>query len=727
MSEPRRLFAYSVYLLTVFLSAFLLFQVQPLIGRYILPWFGGSPAVWTTCMLFFQVALFGGYVYAHVLVARLSPKMQAALHVVLLGSALSFLPIIPDAVLKAHSGNDPSARIVLLLALTVGLPYFALSATGPLLQGWFVRTFPGRSPYRLYALSNVGSLLALLSYPFLFEPALRTETQAVSWSWGFGGFVACGIACAVLMTRSRDSDESEIPAMNAGDEPEKRPTLGQVVLWFALAGVATTMLLATTNQVSTDIAVIPFLWVMPLSLYLLTFILCFDSDRWYRRGPVAAGLVTFVIATCYLMLNTAHYWQTIESLAAQIAVYFGLLFCACMACHGELVRLKPEPRYLTHFYLSISAGGAIGGLFVGLVAPMVFDILLELHFAIVATCVVYLFVIHRDEATENSQRTPAGMWLSAAGGIVVLCWVLNIHATRVTRSAIALDRNFYGVLRVHRFKDCFVLKHGQIRHGHQFVDAERRNLPTTYYGHQSGAGLVLRHHKPQQPHRVGLIGLGAGTLAAYAKPGDYYRFYEINPAVVDLAKQYFTYLPDCRGELEIVVDDGRIALEREPPQEFDALILDAFTGDAIPTHLLTVECCQLYLKHLKPDGVMALHINNRHLDLRPVCGGLAEKFGLEAMCLTTEKDESLGTESTVWILMSRSEESLASIDIESAREVGMGGRTVVWTDQWSNLLSVMGAGRKQTHAAAETAGRTSRPKSQRPAIPASGDVTLSDP
>jgi hypothetical protein len=696
MPSARRLLIQALFLLTVFLSAFLLFQVQPLISKTILPWFGGSPAVWTTCMLFFQVVLSGGYVYAHLLASRLSGRVQGLLHAGLLIAAVCCLPITPDESWKPDSNGSPVAAILLLLGATIGLPYFVLSSTGPLLQSWFLKAVPGKVPYRLYALSNAGSLLALISYPFVFEPLFAIGTQGSFWSWSFAGFAVCCGFCgivAVLRPGTADvihADDTPDAASTEIDRSTTSPTGAELLLWCALAAVPSTMLLATTNQVCTDIAVVPFLWVLPLSLYLLSFILCFDSDRWYSRKIFLPALLLCVVATCLLLWDAALLLNTVTAITPQAMIYFGLLFCCCMVCHGELVQLKPHPKYLTTFYLSMSIGGAMGGLFVGLIAPLVFQTLAELPVAIVATVALVLVVLYRDEASplRGPRRRP--VWLLASAGMILLTGAFYMQSRVLTAKAVAMSRNFYGVLRVEGFQDAYVMKHGQIRHGHQFRDATRRRHPTTYYGYDSGVGLVLRQHRADTPRRVGVIGLGAGTLAVYAQPGDAWRLYEINPEVVDMANEYFTYLSESKGDCEVVIADGRIALERESPQSFDVLVLDAFSGDAVPAHLLTRECGALYLKHLKADGILAMHITNRHLDLRPVCRGLAVEFGLQVMCTFTEKQPGDGTNDTLWFLMSRNAESLSSLKRGRASRIDPGPSVVLWTDQWTNLLSAMG-------------------------------------
>ena len=530
---------------------------------------------------------------------------------------------------------------------------------------------------------------------------MTTQLQAMFWSWGFGAFACCCMVCAIVMALRTRPDSAASLAPAASDAPPSPapattydaqavpPTGGQVALWFALAAVPSVMLLATTSQVCTDIAVVPFLWVLPLSLYLLTFILCFDSDRWYQRKLFGTSLILFAIGTVVLLWDAALSWRFVTSIAVQAATYFGLLFCACMVCHGELVRLKPHPKYLTLFYLSMSAGGAIGGIFVAIISPILFSTLFELHLGIVASCVLLMAVIFRDQASDYYRGRHPGVWTAMAALVIALGWTLNAHAGRVTRDAVAIARNFYGVLRVDGFKQSFVLKHGSIRHGHQFRDPERRRLPTTYYGYKSGVGLAMAQHHAGEARHFGVIGLGAGTLAVYAKSQDRIRMYEINPAVVAMANDFFTYLSECAGQCDVVTADGRIALENEAPQNFDVLVLDAFSGDAIPTHLLTKECFELYLKHLKPDGLLAFHITNRHVNLRPVCQGLAQEFGLSIKCTYAVRDREAGTQDTMWVLMSRDKAALDAIELGDTLEVELGDQTILWTDHWSNLLSVI--------------------------------------
>lgn len=675
-----------LYAVTIFLSAFLLFQVQPLLGKFILPWFGGSPAVWTTCMLVFQVLLFAGYAYAHATTQYLKPGKQALLHLGLLAAACLLLPITPDASWKPNAQDSPVWRIIFLTACSVGVPYFILSSTGPLVQGWFSRTLPAASPYRLYALSNLGSLLALLTYPFVVEPAFATPTQAILWSVLFGLFAVLCASCATVMWRTQSlAVPTTSPVAAVAVEQIAAPPQNITGLWFGLAMLPSVLLLAITNQVCMDVAVIPFLWVLPLALYLLTFILAFDASSWYSRKWYSLAAAVAIALTCMIMLKQP------GGLLGELTIYFSALFCCCMVCHGELVRLKPHPQYLTKYYLTISAGGAAGGLFVGLVAPVIFIGYYELHLAFVGFLLLYLAVRARE---EHPLMSATSIWTRRLGGVGVLCGV-GILMTQLGSSdgALATKRNFYGVLRVLDVKTTDVVQHrrelvhGRIVHGRQYLAPERKNWPTSYFGHESGVGRVLDAGQPSQPRRIGVIGLGIGTLASYARPGDQFRFYEINPDVIDLAQEYFTCLKDCHGEVSIVKGDARLVLEHEEPQGFDVLVIDAFSGDAIPVHLLTREAWQVYLKHLRPDGILACHISNLHFDLRPVVTGLAEDLGWQHRILSSKGNPEIGTVMSHWSLMSRDGARLQSILGPDATETT--GRKILWTDDQSNLFEVL--------------------------------------
>jgi hypothetical protein len=676
---------------TVLLSAFLLFQVQPLLGKSILPWFGGSPAVWTTAMLFFQITLFAGYAYAHGIVRFLPTTAQAGLHTIVLTAACLLLPIVPAESWKGRDVEDPTGVIFALLAVTVGLPYFALSATGPLLQAWYHAWKADGSPYRLYALSNAGSLAGLLTYPLLVEPNLRLRAQANSWSLGFGVFAGCCALTGLLVAQSGRLRVEQAEQRR----PAPKVTWPERLAWLGLSMLGSVLLLATTNHVCQDVAVFPFLWVIPLALYLLTFIVCFDRPQWYVRKWIAAAAVLWLLTT-----ESSHVLE--EALDRRLGIValaslsFGALFLGCMVCHGELVRRAPAPAKLTEFYLFMSAGGALGGMFVGLVAPAIFNAFWEWPLAIAATVLVALVAVwdeFRPSEPETRRQWLARTAITAVTGALVLMQVGQGALDR--RPAIFAERNFYGVVTVSdeapsAGSDAIrMMVNGGIQHGRQFLDDRRRREPLAYYGRETGVAQALTARKQHVGLKVGVVGLGVGTLATYAEPGHLYRFYEINPIVDLAAREYFTYLEDCLGQAETVIGDARLVLEREEPQQFDVLVLDAFSGDAVPAHLLTVEAFGIYLRHLKPDGVIAVHITNTYLKLDPVVLAIARHHGLEAVHIETSQDPARKLERTSYMILSRDPAQLAHL--EGRRETAPPDNHHLWSDDFSDLLSVMKA------------------------------------
>ncbi len=765
------------YALTIFIGAFLLFQIQPLIGKYILPWFGGGPGVWTTCLLFFQIVLLAGYTYAHLSTRWLKPRAQVILHFALVAVALALLPIVPAAPVRTDTGGNPVIQILTLLAVCIGLPYLVLSSTGPLLQQWFSRAHPGVSPYRLYALSNVGSLLALVSYPFYFETHFTRRTQATAWGWGLGAYALCCAWCGLRTWRQMPGTDSpnEQPK-TVSDNPPTSPLTR--ILWLLLPACASSLLLATTNKMCQDVAVIPFLWVLPLALYLLSFIICFDSPRWYVRFPYALALIGALAGITWAL------FEGIDASAyTQISVYSLGLFVCCMVCHGELYRLRPDPRQLTEFYLMTSAGGAVGGLFVAVIAPLVFHDFYEMHWALLSCAALFLLVCLND---SRVQTAPSGdstfrlfralgtahwtQWrllactlpLMAFGaldwfvvrsmpklkpfhGLVldrwlvalkVILWGLVIflaaswlirkkfHQFRFWRLLTCLwltigviglgvalwsqsqssanqrvytSRNFYGVFNVfEEYKEDprehnYRLQHGRITHGLQFVDPDLAAWPTTYYGESSGVGRAMRAI-PSGNRRIGLVGLGTGTLAAYGRIGDYLRIYEINPEAKHLATAWFTFVSNCPARVEIAMGDARLSMEHEAPQSFDLLALDAFSGDAIPVHLLTKEAFDTYMRHLKPDGIVAVHISNHYLDLEPVVVNLARHFKLELASIDhDETEDEFWDYSSTWILLSRNKAILDSPAIAgSTNAVATNSiRVPLWTDDFTAMFQIV--------------------------------------
>lgn len=668
-----------LYAITIFLSAFLLFQVQPLIAKMILPWFGGTAAVWTICMLFFQVLLLAGYVYAHAYV-RLRVPARHTVHVVLLALAAATLPLAASAAWKPSGGGDPTWRILGLLATSVGLPYFILSTTGPLVQAWHARSHPGAAPYRLFALSNFGSMLALLSYPILVEPMLALGKQAVIWS---ASFVVFALLCGLLAWRSRSADAP----LSASAEAEK-PGPGLQALWAGLAACASTLLLAFTGYMTLNIAAIPFLWVLPLALYLLSFVLCFEASGWYRRWLFLPLLAAGLAAVCVTLSRSN------PSIWSLIPLYSATLFAACMVCHGELARSKPHPRYLTGFYLMLALGGALGGVLVGLLAPHAFDDLYELPLGMVALCLFVALALLRDRTSLLH-----GRWGTVARLVfLALTVALGVQLARTYRNNSADTRvtlrNFYGVINVRDSGEgpdaMRVLAHGTIIHGKQFLEEDRRDWPTTYYGPASGVALAILDARAHGPVRVGVVGLGAGTLAAYGRAGDVFRFYDINPQVVELARSEFSFLKDSPARVEVQLGDARLSLERESAQNFDVLALDAFSSDAIPVHLLTAEAIRGYLRQLRPGGVLAVHISNRYLDLVPVLQRAARQLSLELREVDNKDDDEVGVYRSDWLLLSASPAAFRGRLLKAAaRKIDADPRVRLWTDDYSDLYRIL--------------------------------------
>ncbi len=668
---------------TILCSACLLFLVQPLASKLILPWFGGSAAVWITCMLFFQTGLLLGYLYAHALARRFKPRQQAAIHTVLLLLSLATLPILPNPFWQPKPGEDPIWRVFGVLATSVGLPYILLSSTSPLVQSWYANRRAGALPYRYFALSNAGSLAALLAYPVLVEPYLTGHQQAWVWSSGFVLFAAICVGAALIAARGLPAQRPEF-----ADAATARAPLAHLLLWLALAACASTLLLTVTNLLTQNIAPMPLLWVLPLGLYLLTFILCFESGRWYQRS-VFLPLLFPAIGCLEWFTGTVD----TDQLIWVVPLLLLSLFVCCMACHGELARLKPGPAQLTTFYLSLSAGGALGGLFVALFAPRVFPDMLEHPIACVLCLVLLLTVLWRERATWRKPDWGMSLWLAAAATTLIFTAYEVRETVRDIGRAHSLVRNFYGALRVQDSTDVKLrireLSHGTIIHGIQILDPRLRHLATTYYGRNSGIGLTWQALEKQGPLRMGIIGLGAGTLAAYGRSGDTLRFYDINPLVVDIAKNQFTFLSDCPAHVDIALGDARLSMAQEPRQDFDILVIDAFSGDAVPVHLLTREAFQIYWRHVKPDGVIAVHVSNHYLDLPPVVKLAAEDSGRQARLVDTE-DNPNEVYSATYVLVSSRPGFFENILFKGQLQtIAVPRHMRPWTDDFSNLWRIL--------------------------------------
>lgn len=769
-SSSRSATSLQLCVLTI-LSAFLLFQVQPVISKFILPWYGGSPGVWTTCMLFFQVVLFAGYAYAHAL-TRLPRRWQGLIHGVLVLGASASLPISPGAQWKPSGADDPTQSILLLLLANVALPYFVLSSTSPLVQVWFSRDSGGRAPWRLYALSNLGSLAALLSYPFFFEP--RWDVMQQTWMWS-GAFVAFGILSLLgAYTDWKKSRAShEVTAVEPGTTlPPASPRWWQRLLWLVLPAVASVLLLASTNHLCQDVAVIPFLWVVPLSLYLLTFIICFEHERWYVRWLWALLAMTLLFAAAVpadfasiisKMASTVMFKEISLDITPtfrwEIALVCGAMFLGCMVCHGELARLKPDPSCLTEFYLMMSAGGALGGLFVSQAAPRLFKTYVEWPGVLLATFAVgtFGFVLSAWQTKNRWGRmalaaaalTPAGIGISntfkkvdaaeafiggplqqypslryvlavtfvvGSIGVIGVAWQRRNRWSRLiaasaaayltgvgvwwiatnafeTETRVEIVRNFYGVISVQdEFDDAGegwrTLYHGSILHGRQFLSDSWDHEPLSYYGHETGVGLALLTLKSRTDARVGVVGMGAGTVASYGQKGHMYRFYDINPEIVRLARTRFRYLQGMEahgGKIEVALGDARLSLENEGPQQFDVLLLDAFSGDSVPVHLLTQEAFEIYLRHMKPDGIIAVHVSNRYLALAPMVQRVAESLGMRTTRVLTELDGF--DEATDYVMVTNNATFLNSHppELPSTPEPP----PTLWTDRRHNLFECL--------------------------------------
>jgi len=682
-----------LYLVIIFLSAFLLFQVQPLIAKLILPLFGGGAAIWTACLLFFQAFLLLGYLYAHCLTQLKNLRTQVIAHSGLLLLSLSVLPIgLSELALSEAPNfdvNSPLIDILFLLVASVGLPYFLLSSTGPLVQRWLSYMDIGSLPYKLYSLSNIGSLLALLSYPFIFEPQFSLHNQLLYWSIGYGLFVfVISLLCLRLFKSSTrlltNSDKQHLT-----DKEVKFDAL----LWIGLSSVGVILLVSITNAMTQNIPPIPFLWILPLCLYLLTFIICFHSPKWYVRWywfalfaiSSFAGILMFFIGSQFGIIS-------------QIVIYSLILLASCMVCHGELVKLRPSADRLTLFYLNMSLGGFLGSAFVAFIAQKIFSQFYELPLALFSVYVLFSLCLYLTKAkseTGKSKTLLNGMSIISLFSLIVF---FNYLHTLFANNTVASSRNFYGILTI---KDVEVndkverrLIDGTTSHGTQSQNEELEHIPMSYYRADTGVALALEHLFPMMNVKVGLIGLGAGTLAAYSRPGDEYTFYELNPDVEAMAWRYFSYLEDSKGDISIVLGDGRVSLNRELASgqlnNYQVLVLDAFSGDSVPAHLLTKEAFELYFKHLDEEGILAIHVSNSHLDLTSLTRGLAGSLNKSSLYVKTDANNA-EVNQTQWVIITNNKAFLNNAKVKDLTSPWPNSidKNIVWTDDYSNLLSVL--------------------------------------
>lgn len=724
-----------LFIVAILASSFLLFLVQPMVGKRILPWFGGTPSVWTLCLAFYQTTLFLGYAYAHLLIRFASPVAQLGIHALVVVAAFIALPVLPGEVWQPTSMLNPNADILAMLTANVALPFIALSSTGPLVQAWFARLYPDRSPYPLYAVSNVGSFAALLAYPFFLEPRLPLSTTSNLWSYGFSLTVAAVLGCALLARVSGPRSGSSEAA--ASEQDLEQPGIRHVVLWIGLAGCAVVLLMSVTNSVCLDIASVPFLWILPLATYLMTFIVCFASERNYRPAPyVVLTLLAFSLTlglgfTLDLLLPFVSpvagdsITTILYSIYVQIPAYCTLLFAGCMIMHGELYRLRPPARSLTTFYLCVSGGGALGGLFVGLLAPVLFDDYHEIRVGLGLAMLLFLaasllrsrkttIATITTKATKTADPLSWRWRIAAPVGLALAFYVLwppSVDSDLV----IYAERGFFGVLHVTEYKEDSMrqrqLISGSTLHGVEFSGWAGRPVPSSYYGRATGIAAALQH--PKGTHlNVGLIGLGVGTLAAYGKEGDTFRYYEIDPAVVHIARDsgLFSFLDSSDADVEVILGDGRLTIANEQSrsgsQEFDFLILDAFSSDAIPVHLLTTEAFEVYADSLSKNGVIAAHVSNRHFELLPLVARIGFEVGLHPLVASTAAAPQLQSQASDWIFLSRNprrSQQLANLLRRRTKALGLPpshanvhfvsesklAEVPLWNDDYSDLLGVL--------------------------------------
>ena len=653
--------------------------------------------MWSTCLVFFQSGLLLGYCYADVLTRRLSATRQPSVHIALLLVSLALMPIAPHAMLNSSSSYHPAFHILVLLTASIGLPFVLLSATSPLIQAWKSRT--GAAAYYLFSISNFASFVALLSFPFLIEPRVSSHRQAQLWSTLYSAFVlVCSLAA--WMSRSAQSSESSAATVSSAEEPTDTaavsspdlpvpaspiPTPKRIqFLWLALSACGSVLLLATTNHLTEDVAPVPLLWVLPLALYLLTFTMAFAQRSLYSRW-----LMLRLVAVLLGSLGYAIYDPSFtESVQVAVPLFCLGLFVCCLFCHGELARLRPEPERLTTFYLTIAAGGALGAIFVGLIAPLLFAATYEYPLALCLAALCGAAVLWDDGWMSRA------FWTVATAALVA---VLAYHVHAYEKNSILVARNFYGGLRVQLHYDWLkrpyhTLYHGMIEHGAQYVDPPRSGDPITYYARNSGVGLAADFFKQPSRH-IGVVGLGTGTMAAYTRRGDMLRYYEINPLILKIANEQFSYLENARTngvDVAIRMGDARLSLTADESERFDVLVIDAFSGDAIPVHLLTREAVALYLKRLKPDGILAIHTSNTYLDLNPVVKMLADDAGCDWRLISNSDDDHKLIDAADWMLLTRNQDFLLKLDETTLQDsVEVPANLRVWTDDYNNLFQIL--------------------------------------
>ena len=673
----------SLFSAVTFLSAFLLFLVEPIAAKQLLPRFGGSAGVWISCLVFFQCALLAGYGFANWLVrGRTATSREMRAYPLMLALALvtavvwAFLPQGATS-LTTH----PALAICRDLLLTVGLPFLVLAATSPLLQAWFARIHAGQTRYGLFGVSNLASLLALGMYPTLIEPYLPMHAQRIMWVCGFLVFA---VLAWHLQRSTRHSGALSVEVPDA--EPEEPLTVtprSARLLWLLLPMVASMQLAAVTAHLTANVAAIPLLWILPLAVYLLSLIFAFQFPRLLPQGIVLRLLAVMLASLGYLLSKV----DISVPISIGILFYLAELFFASQFCHASAYTLRPRrAAETTEFYLIFAAGGAVGALLIGIVFPLVFSANYDLAISFAVTAAVAAFALW---SQGWSQRL---LWLT---GTALLLFLLRLQYTAYQRDTLFSERNFYGTLRVEQNTDTHgdtvrSLSNGSIRHGTQIFTPELVHMPTTYYAYDSGVGLAMRFCCGDAPRRIGVVGLGTGTVAAYGRAGDTIRFYDINPAVEPVARNLFAYLRQTPAQVTVVQGDARGSLATEPPQNFNVLVVDAFSGDAIPLHLLTSEAMREYGRHLAPGGILAFHVSNQHVDLEPAIQKLGVDAGLQARTVQNAEQKSRGEFRSTWVLLTANRAFLDRHEVtlrSSATETRPTLR--LWTDDYSSLFPLL--------------------------------------
>lgn len=750
-----------LFAFTLLVSASLLFLVEPMFARMVLPRLGGSPSVWNTCLVFYQAVLLAGYVYAHLTTRWLGPRRQAALHMVVLLLPWLVLPIVIRGLGTPPGGSSPIPWLLGILSLSVGLPFFVLAASAPMLQSWFAQTgdAAAKDPYFLYGASNLGSLLGLLGYPLLLEPWLRLGVQSWVWTAGYGLLMLLTAASAVVLWRSPRVASCAPQAREEGSLSDDAPSLARRMHWLVLALIPSSLLLGVTTYVSTDIAAVPLVWVIPLAIYLVSFVQVFARRRTFPRSmPVAArmiltglqavmlprhGLIVRMQPLLLVLVAATFFFSPYFAIPLRLALHLGMFYLTALVCHGELARLRPAARHLTEFYLWMSLGGVLGGLFNALVAPLLFSTVVEYPLMIAAACfarpkqktmvpprwwlhpallslaalvvcaIAYPWGVPRlDLGAKFGILTPEVVIVALAGlvafGVSDRPWLfgpaipgvmlLGLFLSASPGEVVYRDRSFFGVFRVVRDEanQRMILYHGSTLHGVQSLRPERRSQPASYYFRTGPLGQLLASRRIHPDREIAIVGLGTGTIAAYGRPGQRFTFYEIDPTVERLARnpKLFSYLSDSRATIRVVLGDARLSLAGAPDGTYGVIVLDAFTSDAIPLHLMTKEALALYCRKLADGGVLALHISNRYMDLKPVLGRLARDAGLAAMVeedgVVSDAARADGKLPSTWVVMAHHTEDFRGLLANVHwKPIAVSGATPLWTDDFSNILAVL--------------------------------------